>query len=202
MKMTDQTKTNELHRPGAGLPPFEKTTLGASFKIFTALATDRYVLKKFRFESRELLRLAEGDESYDQFQTVKVPRLIGIEHSSCNWSVMMVLEHLCMTTSDTLKIIKTLHSGVAPRGEVDIADYKPSHEVGFEVLDRFRQVELQYGLDVEAMIESQGKLVNAARYKHPWFGLLNAHQWHCLAAAHLQIHRRHMQKIIAILGVT
>jgi hypothetical protein len=200
--MTNQPKPNDLHRPGAGLPPFEKIAVGSGFKIFTAFATDRYVLKKFRREAREVLRLAEGDESYDPFQTVKVPRLFGIEHSSCNWSVMMTLEHLCMTTFDMLKIIKALHSGVAPRGAIDIADYKPANDVGFEVLDRFRQVELSYGLDVEAMIESQGRLVNGATYLHPWFGLINAHQWHCLAAVHLQIHRRQMQKIIAILGVT
>jgi len=200
--MTGQhDETAELSRPGAGLPKFERIALGTSFRLFSTLATDRYALKRFRRESRELLRLAEGDESYDEFQALVIPRVMGIEHSSRNWSVMMVLEHLCMTTTDMLKIVKALHAGVVPRGEIDIADYKPADDVGFEVLDRFRQVEMDYGLEIEAMLESTGSLACAKKYHHPWFGKLNAHQWHCLAGLHHQIHRRQMQKIIAMLGV-
>ncbi len=200
--MDEQGSSTGLQRPGAGLPALERTALGATFKLMTAVATDRYLLKKFRRESRELIRLAEGDDSYDPFQPLLIPRLIGIEDSSRNWSVMMVLDHLCLTTRDILKIIKALQSGVVPRGELDVADYKPSSDAGFEVLDQFRQIELQYGLDVEAMIESNGRLATSPKYSHPWFGSLNAHQWHCLAAVHHQIHRRQMQKLIAMLGVT
>jgi len=33
--------------------------------------------------------------------------------------------------------------------------------------------------------------------RHPWFGEMNAHQWHCLAAMHQSVHRKQMQRILA-----
>ena len=114
----------------------------------------------------------------------------------------MTLEHLCLTSADMLTIVKALVGGVVPHGELDIADYKPSPDVGYEVLDQFERVEREYCGTIEELLNSQGSLRSAVRYSHPWFGPLSAHQWHSLAAVHHQIHRRQMQKIIAMLGVT
>lgn len=194
---------DDLQPPGAGLPALERAVLDVSFKTVTAFVTDKWSLKLFRREAKELLRLASGeDESYDVFRQLLIPRVIGIEDSSRNWSVMMVLEHLCMTNRDMLSAVKSLAEGVVPRGEIDIAFYKPSPDVGYEVLDRYRELSDEYCETVQRLVQSRGNLQTAARFKHPWFGSLNAHQWNCLATVHQRIHRRQMQKLIAMLGIT
>ena len=198
-KFKDST---DLQPPGAGLPALERATLNIAFKTAAAVFSDRQALRLLRRDSAELLRLADEDESYDVFQVLVIPRVIGIEDSSRNWSVLMVLEHLCLTNHDMLEIIKALVDGIVPRGEVDVAMYKPAPNIGYDVLDRFRDLTQVYVATVEQLLESRGNLETSARYRHPWFGRLNAHQWHCLAAVHQRIHRRQMQKLVAMLGVT
>jgi len=194
--------SDELQRPGAGLPTVERQLLDLALKAGGLVMSDNLALKLFRRESNLLCRFAEGDESYDPFQQLVIPRVIGIEDSSRNWSVMMVLEHLCLANRDMLTATKALSEGIVPRGEVDIALYKPSPDIGFEVLDQYRILCDEYCLTIERLIETRGRLQTAARFRHPWFGPLNAHQWHSLAAFHQWIHRRQAQKIIAMLGVT
>ena len=195
--------SDQLQPPGAGLPRTERAVLNAIFKMTSALWTDEFALKMFRRETEELLQLASGeDESYDVFHPLLIPRVIGIEDSSRNWSVMMVREHLCLTNRDILNVVKALSDGIVPKGKVDIALYKPSFDLDYDVLDQFSTINIDYGKTVERVIQSRGSLHSPARFTHPWFGALSAHQWHCLAAVHQWIHRRQMQKIIAMLGVT
>lgn len=195
--------SDQLQPAGAGLPATERAILNATFKLASALWTDRFALKMFRREAEVLFDLASGeDESYDVFQPLLIPRVIGIEDSSRNWSVMMVLEHLCLTNRDMLNVVKALSDGIVPRGEIDVALYKPSCDLDYDVLDRFLAINDKYRETIEQVIQSRGNLHSPARFAHPWFGALSAHQWHCLAAVHQWIHRRQMQKIIAMLGVT
>ncbi|HCN29134.1 MAG TPA: hypothetical protein DIT64_10345 [Verrucomicrobiales bacterium] len=35
-----------------------------------------------------------------------------------------------------------------------------------------------------------------ARYAHPWFGPLDETAWHALAAFHLRLHRRQIERIL------
>lgn len=198
----DLGNSNELDPPGAGLPFLERGVLDVAFKSGCVLISDKRALAMFQKESDELYRLANEDESYDVFQQLLIPRVIGIEDSSRYWSVIMTLEHLCMTNRDMLTAIKALTENIVPRGEIDIALYKPSTDGGIEVLDEYRELSDEYFQTIDRLISSRGNLRTNARYRHPWFGTLNAHQWHCLAAVHQRIHRRQAQKIIAMLGVT
>ena len=194
---------NDLPPPGAGLPALERAALDITFKTVAVFLPDKWSIKLFRREANELLRLASGeDESYDVFHQLLIPRVIGIEDSSRYWSVMMVLEHLCLSNRDMLDTVKALAAGIVPRGEIDIALYKPSPDVGYDVLDRYRELSDEYCGAVQQLLQSRGSLPAAVRFKHPWFGLLTAHQWHCLTTVHQRIHRRQMQKIVAMLGVT
>ena len=194
---------NDLQPPGAGLPALEKAILNATFKTATAIVSDKWALKLFLRESDCLLRIAdEDDESYDVFQSLLLPRLMGIEDSSRNWSVLMILDHLNQTNRDMLNIVKALLEGVVPRGEIDIALYKPSPDVEIDVIDRYRNLQEEYIETIERLIKSRGTFGSNVRYAHPWFGLLDAHQWHCLTGIHQRLHRRQAQKLVAMLGVT
>ena len=194
--------SDDLQPPGAEIPALERKALELALRASCLAMSDIQAANLFRREANLLIRLAEGDESYDPFQPLVIPRVIGIEDSSRNWSVMMVLEHLCLANREMLTATQALFEGITPRGEVDVALYKPASDIGFEVLDQYRDLSDEYFLTIERLIESRGQLQTAARFRHPWFGMLNAHQWHCLAAFHQRIHRRQAQKIIAMLGVT
>ena len=193
----------ELEPPGAGLPGGERFFLNAAFKTGTAITSAKGALKLFKREWAELNRIAdEDDQSYDIFEQKLIPRVMGIEDSSRNWSVLMILEHLCMVNTDILRIVKALVDEIVPRGELDIALYKPSNQVDFDTINRFIEINSNYVRVIEELIERRGNLRTMARYPHPWFGKIDAHQWNCLAGIHQRIHRRQAQKLVAMLGVT
>lgn len=192
---------NQLQPPGAGLPTIERHLLNGLFKTACMALSDKLILNSFSRESELLYQIAEHDNVYDVFYPLQIPRVIGIEDSSRKWSVMMVLEHLCLTNLDIMKAIEALTSGVVPRGEIAIEMYKPREDLDFTVLDRYREVNSRYISTVRTILDQKGRLSTKLRYPHPWFGLLNAHQWHCLAWIHQRVHRRQAKKIVAMLGV-
>ncbi|MFT7629672.1 MAG: hypothetical protein ACI87E_000675 [Mariniblastus sp.] len=185
-----------------GLPGFETAVLKFAFKAMSAALSDRQALRKFRKEATKLIQMAEESESYDVFRVKSIPRVMGIEESSCHWSVMMIIEHVRLVTSDILEIVKALLDDVEPRGNLDLQDYKPGEDVTCGSLTGFKALDWTYFESIDELLESRGNLATSTRYRHPWFGRLDAHQWHCLAAAHLAVHRRQAQKLIAMLGVT
>jgi hypothetical protein len=192
---------NELQMPGAGLPKSEHAILNVAFKIGCSVLSDARALKIFSSVSTKIHQLVDNDESFDAFQPLLIPRVIGIEDSSRNWSAMMVVEHLCQTNTDMLKVIQALMDGVVPRGEIDVALYKPEEDLSYETLDRYLKIKSDYEQTIGRLLEEHGSLESKKRYAHPWFGKLNAHQWHCLTAVHQRIHRRQLHKLIAMLGV-
>lgn len=191
----------DFGEPESGIPNWEKSFLNVVFKAGSLVLSDNSALAMFQAESDEIHRLATEDNSYDVFDPLLIPRMMGIEESSRRWSVMMVLEHLCMVNRDMLRVIESLSSGVVPRGKIDISLYKPQPDLGYETAEEFVEVNNEFLLRCFDLIRANGRLKSKFKYRHPWFGPLNAHQWCCLAAVHQRIHRRQAQKIIAMLGV-
>ena len=192
----------DLQPPGRGLPNWERACLSSVLKLGAFISSDSTILKRFQLETRRIQQLYDDDESYDVFQTLLIPRVIGIEDSSRNWSIAMVLEHLHLVNKDLTTAIDALGRGIVPHGEIDVAIYKPDEDLGTDVMQRMRDTNENYCQVIETIMKRHGRLPHTPHFDHPWFGPLNAHQWHALAAAHQTIHRRQIQKIIAMLGVT
>ena len=186
----------DLHPPGAGLPSVERGILNAFLKTAASLFTKQKATAFFCREAETILGIVD-DVDYDfASQRVLVPRFQGMEDSSRNWSLFMVLNHLIRVDRDILRTIDLLHDGVIPRGEVDVAIYKPDPDCGAETIEIFRDTVLEY----RQFVESAGSLRGTPRLPHPWFGPLDAHQWHCLAGFHHRIHRKQARKVAAMLG--
>ena len=150
----------------------------------------------FAQEANTILDIVE-DNDYDfSSQQVLIPRIQGMEDSSRNWSLFMVLDHLCRVNRDIIRTIDVLRDGVTPRGEIDIAFYKPDPDCGAETIQQFRMLVHDYSIEIGRLMPLRGTPV----FSHPWFGSLNAHEWHCLAAFHHRIHRKQARKIAAMLG--
>ena len=193
-------ETVNLEPPGAGLPNFERAFLNMGLRFFSFVKSGENALKLFKSETLELRRLANHEEGLAAEQVV-IPRMMGIEDSSRNWSVLMVIQHLRQTNSEMLTCIKALRSGQTPRGKIDIADYKPDPDIGFGVIESYRDESIAYEVEIEGLLEQHGSLKSSQKFQHPWFGPMNAHQWHCLCALHQRIHRKQAQKIYAVLGI-
>lgn len=186
-----------LQPPGAGLPVFERVVLNSFFKLGCLLTSDERALTLFERELETLLAIVDAADLNDVCEQVLISRITGIEDSSRNWSVLMVLEHLSMVNSDMLKIVDALQRGIVPKGKVAIDYYKPIADLDIEVIDRFKDVCYDYLETVRAL----GKLKSMSTYAHPWFGMLTAHGWNVLAAAHMKIHRKQAQAILAKRGI-
>ncbi len=154
----------------------------------------------FERESDELIAIVDHADLVAAEEPVLISRITGIEDSSRNWSLLMVLEHLCMTNREMLTAIDALRRDIVPRGEIDIAMYKPDVDIDLGVIDRFKDGVYDFIEVVRAHINNRG-LNTRLTCVHPWFGELNAHKWNCLAAIHTKIHRRQAQAIVAKQGV-
>ena len=184
------------------LPRIERSALNGILSTSSTFLSERNLLRLFRWETRKLDRLLEADESYDVFQVIKIPRVIGVSESTRNWSVLMVIDHLCLVIEDCRKAIVSLSDGVEPRGEIDLSLYAPNPDVGFEVLGRFEQTTQGFCLDIQTAMKRETVFSGPARFSHPCFGSMNAKNWLAFAALHQAIHRRQVQKIIVMLGIT
>lgn len=187
----------ELQPPGAGLPAFEKFYLNVGFKIGSSLTSDDRALALFDRVSKGILQFIDPVDIDVLSQPVLIPRVQGIEDSSRNWSVLMVLEHLNMVNRAIMSTIRELHGNRSPFGEVAIEEYKPDPDVDAGVIDEFRETNRRY----RNFVLSHKPLRTSMHHVHPWFGFLDGHQWHFLAAVHQRIHSRQIQKILTLHGI-
>lgn len=179
------------------MPTVERVLLNSWFKVGSLITSDERALASFEREVETILAIVDSADLIDLCEQELIGRITGIEDSSRNWSVLMVLEHLCMVNSDILKIIGALRRGIVPKGSVAIDYYKPIVDLDFEVVDRFKANSFDY----LEFVRAYGVLKSSVTYPHPWFGQLTAHQWNVLAAAHIRIHRKQVQAIVAQRGV-
>lgn len=157
------------------LPRLERSSLSVILSTSSVFLSERNLLRLFRWETRKLDRLLEADDSYDVSQIINIPRVIGVSESNRNWSVLMVL---------------------------DLSFYAPSEDVGFEVIGRFEHLTGCFCHDIQSAINGEATFLGPAQFSHPCFGSMNAKRWLAFAALHQVIHRRQVQKIIVMLGIT
>jgi hypothetical protein len=129
---------------------------------------------------------------------VRIPRPRGIEDSSRNWSAAMVLEHLVIVNLGIAAVISALCSGDDDEelAVVRIEEVKPSEDAGLEQIERLKKAAEIYA----GTLRREGSLRTQARHPHPWFGPLDARRWHALAAVHMGLHRRQIERIVQRLG--
>ena len=188
---------NTLQSPGSGLPPLEQSLLQIGLKLSSAFKSDHGALQFFHQEAYAIIELVDNVDYDFASQRVLVPRFRGMEDSSRNWSLFMVLDHLCRVNREILRTIDVLHDGIEPRGEFDISWFKPDHDCGADSIDEFRDIVLEF----QRLIEGKAPLRRGhPKFPHPWFGILDSHQWLCLAGFHHRIHRKQARKIAAMLG--
>ena len=180
-----------------GLPAIDRSWYWAAVKMAAAVTPKRYALKRFRSEVRQLIDLADRAEINAASDQVTIARLTGMEPYSCNWSLLMVLDHLCLFIGDMTKLIDGLSGTAKLHGQFSDYQYEPDPDVNMDVIDRFARVANEFDTCVVGMSGLRGN----RRFRHSWLGWMNAHQWLCWTAAQTRIRRRHAIQIRNVAGV-
>lgn len=186
----------ELAPPGAGLPFLEWAM--AKYIIFPSLFrhTDKdRAIRAFQNESERIMEQVSALNVSQLSSRRLIPRLQGIEDSSRYWSVAMTVQHLVIVGERMRQIVLDLSQGGTRLAPSSTADLKPSPDVDAEsVIRDFRGMTQRFVDDATA---ADIYAFPQARYPHPWFGPLNAHQWLAFIAPHQAIHRKQITEIIA-----
>jgi len=186
-----------LEPPGAGIPWIERRLIGAGIWSAARFVAKDRLTELFRAEASRAVELAAGLSEDAGRRRMLIPRFIGIEDSSRNWSVYMTLEHLVIVNSAVAAALPRLYSGQGPISDVRVEDAKPIPEAGPEQLDDLMRLVDRY----TDMVEKLGNLRAGIAHPHPWFGPLSAAQWHALATVHNSVHRRQIERIVKALEV-
>ncbi len=190
-------RRNQLEPPGAGLPWVERSFLDFGLKFSSSWLSKQRALKLFLKDADTIIGLVREQAPETVARKYMIPRMVGIEDSSRNWSVLMVIQHLNMANRAMLEIITALVEDRRPQIDVSIADLKPPEMVDRLVVEDFQLL----NQEIEAFVNNQEDLRTEETHPHPWFGELHGHLWLCLAAAHQRIHRRQCRKILTMIGV-
>ena len=193
--MVEHSNNQQLEAPGAGLPPAELFLVKSLFGAYCFLRSKQGVLNHFSRDADLLVTLMSSLDIENAKKRVLIKRVPGIEDSSRYWSVFMVLEHLSIVNNGILRIIKALTEEQIITEQVRIEDVKPQESAGTEQVAAFSHSVKSYVDQISGVSDLRSK----TRHPHPWFGPLNAHGWHCLAAVHQTVHRYQISRILAVL---
>lgn len=185
-----------LAPPGAGLPLPELLIARLIF-AWHSRSGDRARFDRLFCEERDaILALVRPLPDEQASHRVLIDRLRGLEDSSRNWSVWMTLDHLRITNIAFAGVMESLSKGVTPSRAASTAAVKPDPAVDGGVVAAF-------GQSCEAVLgATKGRTASltTARYAHPWFGPLDETAWHALAAFHMKLHRRQIERILEGMG--
>ena len=188
----------KLDAPGAGLPLPELFVARAMFRVQRFLKSREDWTELFKTEQAAILQLAQSVKEEDGATQILVRRIRGMEDSSRFWSVYMVLDHLNIVNGAFTGAILSLAKGRVPERKANTADVKPDPDCTVETVTKFQKT-------CDAFLEKTVKVANLstkARYRHPWFGPLDAAGWHALAAFHMRLHRKQIEQIVNQLPAT
>lgn len=197
MNSTLAIQETRLAPPGAGLPLPELLIARLLF-AWKRRSRDRAKFDCLFYEERDaILALVRQLSDEDASRRVLIDRLRGLEDSSRNWSVWMTLDHLRITNTAFAGVMTSLSKGVVPNRVASTAAVKPDPSVDGSVVAAFEQ-------SCEAVLAvTKGHTASRtnARYAHPWFGPLDETSWHALAAYHMKLHRRQIERILEGMGL-
>jgi hypothetical protein len=154
----------------------------------------RQASNDIRKSLKRYLELADSIGVEAGCRPVRVPSMLGIDEDMRDWSFYMVLEHNAIVNRGITAIVQRLVRGEEPSGlgAIDMkSDVMPSPDPIEEQVQAFRASVVDH-LDTVSRLSH---LRQTAAKRHPVFGNLKAHGWHCMFGLHLEIHRRQAEAI-------
>lgn len=196
--MASKASSPVLDQPGAGLPAFEGwLARWVLFPLATKSMSPQAGLALLQTQVTNVVEKITSLDDQRLNQQVLIKRLPGLEDSSRYWSPAMVVEHLIVTSQGMQGLVEQLTAGQQPELVIRIEDVKPPETTiqRDDLLQRYQAVMDGY---FNAITPLLGGLQKATlTHRHPWFGPITAHQWHCLNGLHHRIHCQQLGNILA-----
>lgn len=150
-------------------------------------------MRKVRSEVDWLLEMMDevGRERWNE--GVRVRKMIGVDEDMRGWSLLDLCEHNAIVTRAMARVVEGLATGEGVRDPIDPKrDVMPKGELGETARADFSAA----GEEYLAAVTGLGKLRGVGQYKHPLFGMLDAHGWHVMCGIHLEVHRGQVREIL------
>jgi hypothetical protein len=182
----------QLGKPGGGLPRSEFLLIRLLFiPIVRTLFTWQIAFWLFEREVRHIIKLADRVKSEEFQRQVIIDKTFAIEDHSRQFSVNMVLEHLCIVGRKITQVIAALSVEKEFEEVVAIEGVKP-FENKPDALSDFAAFAGEYEEFYKTMPKKQSEMTKP----HPWFMEFNNFDWHAFIYMHTFIHRRQIEAII------
>lgn len=183
-----------LAPPGAGIGLFPSLVLRYFVKPMVASRATREESKsRFHKINQKILKEIDGLNELQLTTKVLVPPQRGLEDSSRYWSIRMVLEHLCIVSSQMFQVIEHLSNGQIPNRKADTAAVKPTNRIATgDVVFDFKKIIQE---DFEKMDQNFSNFDANLKFKHPWFGPMRASAWYWLLGIHHSLHLKQIREI-------
>jgi hypothetical protein len=153
---------------------------------------------QIRRSLQRYLALGQSLSPADGRRPIRVPAMLGVDEDMRDWSFFMILAHNTIVNRSITAIIRSLAHGERPSGPGAIDAKKevmPSAHAGEEQIQELRA-------SVDAHLDTTASLFGLRRTatcRHPIFGELTAHGWHCMFGLHLEIHLRQAQSVCRLI---
>mgnify|MGYP002630667864 CR=1 FL=1 len=141
---------------------------------------------------KDLIIRLNGDEGR---RCYRVPAMRGVDEDMREWSIYMILEHNVIVNRTMTAIVDSLARNEEPLN-LPVKDSKkdvmPSGNPGPEQIEAFvASVE-----DHLRVVKQLKRLRGTLRKRHPIFGMLDAHGWHCMFCLHLEVHLPQIESVL------
>ena len=189
--MTEPAQSDSGH--GQPTPPWYQDFV-ARYVAFPAYCRTTSFERATTDFQAEVLRIEElcGRFSPEDFvRRVTVAPISGLEDDERHWSASMVLEHVVLVGEAIGRTLVFLSRGEQPPVAFSREAMRPRGAKGVAVIAELREHARNYPHLVREELGPERALV----HRHPLFGDLDAHRWHCLSVSHLRVHRRQLHEI-------
>lgn len=182
-------------KPGDGLPRGEFLLIRLLLiPLVRTFFTWQIAFWLFKRESRIIISLLEALSEEERLRQVIINKTFAIEDHSRQFSLNMVIEHLCIAGRKVTGVITALSQESEFTEIVTIAGVKPfANRSG--TLDDFKSFVEEYKTFFTALPKRHSKMTKP----HPWFYSFNNFDWNAFMYMHTFIHRRQIQAIIKAL---
>jgi hypothetical protein len=150
------------------------------------------VTRDFQAEIGRIEDLCGRFSPEDFGRRVTVPPMVGLEDDERHWSAALVVEHSVLVGETIGRTLIFLSRNQSPPDAFRREDLKPRGGKGVAVMEDLRRLSRDYPHLVRTEL---GSTTGTTLHRHPFFGDLDVHRWHCLSVSHLRVHRRQLHEI-------
>jgi hypothetical protein len=149
------------------------------------------VTSDFQSEMHRIEEICGRFSPEDFVRRVTVAPLSGLEDDERHWSASMVVEHVVLVGEAIGRTLVFLSRGQQPPVAFSREATRPRGAKGVEIMMPLREL----GREYPHLVRTELGTERALSHRHPLFGELDLHRWHCLSVSHLRVHRRQLHEI-------